>query len=268
VVVEVVVVAGSGSLNSKNERFVTGPYPGPVDSTRVKVVEFPDGDVSLSGCHRPPSFGQSNRGPATEEEKAKKEENRARREILTVVKYFVLDHLWTITYRGPEFSRASLYVDLHAFERKVRRTYPDFAMIGVPELHQGGGVNHGGYHFHFAVNGFYDVGVLRRAWWSVVGEGMGNVQVESRHAWPVGKIANYMAKYLGKEFDTGRRPGEHRYRRSQNLTVPVRRLQFHGSRGAEREAQLKAWVIMASGRAIAREWHSDDGLQFLYRTFR
>jgi len=194
--------------------------------------------------------------------------DRARRELLTVCKFFQLDHMWTATYRGPQFSRSRLFNDLHKFERLVRGTYPDFAMVGVPELHKGGGVNDGGFHFHFAVHGFLDVAVLRAAWWNVVGEAQGNVQVESRCQFKTGAVARYLSKYISKSLGEGRDKGQHRYRRSQNLKVPVKKIIFHGSRGCEREKSLKSWIVVASGRAIAFEWHSEDGLQFMYRTFR
>lgn len=261
-------MGGSGSLNSNNERFVTGPYSGPVDSTRVSVVKFPDGDVQVSGCHRPTSEGHRQRPAATEKEKLKKASDRARGELLKVCKYFQLDHMWTVTYRGPQRSRSQLFVDLHKFERIVRQTYPDFLMVGVPELHRGGGVNDGGFHFHFAVHGFLDVAVLRAAWWQVVGEAQGNVQVESRCQLKTDAVARYLTKYISKSLGDGRDKGQHRYRRSQNLKVPVEKIVFHGSRGTEREQALKAWIVVASGRSIIFEWHSEDGLQFVYRTFR
>ena len=121
-------------------------------------------------------------------------------------------------------------------------------MVGVPELHRGGGVNDGGFHFHFAVHGFLDVAVLRAAWWQVVGEAQGNVQVESRCQLKTDAVARYLTKYISKSLGDGRDKGQHRYRRSQNLKVPVEKIVFHGSRGAERGKLSRrglSWQVVA-----------------------
>ena len=83
------------------------------------------------------------------------------------------------------------------------------------------------------------VAVLRAAWWQVVGEAQGNVQVESRCQLKTDAVARYLTKYISKSLGDGRDKGQHRYRRSQNLKVPVEKIVFHGSRGAEREQALK-----------------------------
>jgi len=265
----------SGSLILNNKRFVTRtdthgqeyePSASAVLATHYTVVTYPDGDMEVSGCHR---LMTGNHRKVTDREKEKIEADRARRELLRVVKYFQIDHLWTWTYRGKQSDRAKLFRDLQKFERIVRKSYPEFALVGVPELHQGGGPNHGGYHFHFGVHGFYEVAVLRAACWQVVGDGQGNVQVESRCTWSHRSLALYLVKYITKEFDSGGRlKGQHRYRRSQNLRVPVVKKKFFGGRGVEREAAIIAWMTVASGKPVVFEWRSDDGLNFLYRTFQ
>ena len=244
------------------------PNAGPVDATFCNVVIFPDGDAQVTGCHRPVAAGRV-RAKASEDEKAKTEADRARRELLTVCKYYRLDHMWTATYRGAMKNRQRLYRDLHKFERIVRKTYPQFRQVGVPEVHHGGGVNDGGYHYHFGVNGFYEVEVLRSAWWTVVGEAMGNVQVESRCTQTTRAVALYLVKYMVKEFKLGNRlKGEHRYRRSHGLDVPVIKKRFYGGRAQEREKALRVYLTMVTGKPVAFEWRSEDGLQFMLRTFR
>jgi hypothetical protein len=286
-----VVVVGSGPIDSTYERFshrpdrvfsldqqtfrnrdVLGqeysPDAGAVDATFYTVVHFPDGDMEVSGCHRPCRTSAS-RPRVTEEEKAKIESDRARRELLRVAKWHCLDHLWTLTYRGPMTDRRRLFNDLHKFERFVRKVYPQFALVGVPELHHGGKANDGGFHFHFAVHGFFEVEELRKAWWKVVGEAQGNVDAESKCNHSPRLVGLYLSKYIAKELEAGYRiKGQHRYRRSHHLQIRKLKKKFVGGRGRERENALKAYIIVTTGRPLAFEWWSDDGLQFVFRTFR
>jgi hypothetical protein len=286
-----VVVVGSGPIDSTCERFSQRPDPvfnlelrtfrnrdqfgqdytpnaGAVAETIANLVYFPDGDAQVSGCHRPKTSNNS-RLKASEEEKQKIEADRARGELLKVCKWFVLNHLWTLTYRGPVTDRVRVYSDLHKWEREVRKSYPQFKAVGVLEVHPGDGPNHGGYHYHMGVNGFYDVNVFRAAWWKVVGEGMGNVQVESKCAEPVRKVALYLVKYLNKQIHlTTRKPGQHRYRRSQRMDIPVVTRRWEFVRAKEVEAEIREKITQLTGKPIVFEWWSEDGLRFMFRTFR
>ncbi|MDP2705576.1 MAG: hypothetical protein Q8O71_04270, partial [bacterium] len=203
------VLVNVPSLVLNNERFVTvgrdqfrqvhEPTAGIIASTHVSIVSYPDGDMEISGCHRPQRGGQGR--VSTEEEKEKIEAARARREIRRMVKYYGLDHMWTGNYRGKHSDRGLVLKDLYKFERLVRKIYPQFRLVLVLEIHHGGGENDGGYHFHFAVHGFYDVKVLRDAWWKVVGIAQGNVDVQSRCAVTQRSVTSYLIKYIVKEFE-------------------------------------------------------------------
>jgi hypothetical protein len=265
------------SLILNNERFVTvgrdllgqeyDPMAGVLASSHASIVSYPDGDMEISGCHRPQRSGEGR--VTTEAEKEKIEAARARREVRRLVKYHGLDHMWTGTYRGKHSDRGQVLKDIHKFERLVRKIYPQFRLVLVLEIHHGGGENDGGYHFHFAVNGFYEVEILRSAWWKVVGDAQGNVQVESRCAQTRRQITAYLIKYIMKEVEDGtRKKGWHRYRRSHGLVVPVRKKIFYGGRGCDREASLKAFMVLSTGKPVVFEWRSEDGLQFMLRTFR
>jgi hypothetical protein len=244
------------------------PNAGAIDATYATVINFPDTDMEVSGAHRLSACGQR-RALATEAEKNKIAGDRARREMRRTAKWFVLDHMWTVTYRGPQRDREKAQRDIHRWERIVRQTYPQFQSVGVFEIHTGGGVNDGGYHYHCGVHGFYDVEVLRAAWWKVVGQAQGNVQVESRCSQSPASVSAYLVKYISKGDEmTGRKKKQHRYRRSQGMKLTRYKLKLGAGRALEREQQIKEWIKAVTGKDVVYEWHSDDGLQFMFRTFR
>lgn len=269
------VLEQRGEFSRKLQRSRSNPDPVPCElsftdrsRTHVSVICFPDGDVSISGCHIGLPSNKS-RPRATEEEKQRKACSRARRTIKNTTKYFQHDHLWTLSYRGPRTDLGLVYADLAKFIRIVRGTFPEFAALAVPELHLGGRVNHGGIHIHFSVRGFYDVKVLRAAWWSIVGEGQGNVDAQG----PKGNISprsigNYLAKYISKIFENSPCEfGQHRYWKARSLQVTKESMIFFKGTFAEHEKYLRVWLIFASGKKDCFEWHSDDGGQFMLKTF-
>jgi hypothetical protein len=300
-VVAEVAVAGPGPIDSTYERFSAdglvrigslGPASYP-DSERqefepralkyhdladhprtyASVVYYPDGDIEVSGCH----IGLPSTKPrpkATEEEKQKKAAARARRSVLQHCKFNALDKLWTLTYRGAQRSHERLYNDWEQFVSEVKKHYPEFAPLAVPEVHTGKrggtGANLGGFHIHFAVAGFYEVNILRAIWWKIVGVKQGNVDVK----WTPGKsssrgVGRYLAKYISKSFeDSPRNSGQHRYWRCRSLTVPKERIVFFKGSFAEHERDLRILIILASGKKTISEWHSEDGGQFVLRTFQ
>lgn len=264
-----------GRFSKRLQKSRSNPDPSPAElpltdrsRTHVSVIVFPDGDVSISGCHVGLPSNKS-RPRATEEEKQKKACSRARRTIKNTAKFFQQDHLWTLSYRGPHSDLALVYADLAKFIRIVRETFPEFAVLAVPELHLGGGPNHGGIHIHFGLRGFYDVRVLRAAWWKVVGEGQGNVDAQG----PRGNISprsigNYLAKYISKSFENSPTEfGQHRYWKSRGLEITKESMVFFKGTFADHEKYLRLWLIFASGKKDRFEWHSEDGGQFMLKTF-
>lgn len=271
---EVNELRGQFSKRLKRSRLSPDPEPRELPladhpKTFVTVIQFPDGDVSISGCH----VGSPSKKPrpkATQEEKQKKACTRARRIIKDTAKFFQHDHLWTLSYRGRHSDLERVYRDYEEFTRIVRKTFADFAALAVPELHLGGGVNHGGLHIHFSVKGFYDVKVLRAAWWSVVGEGQGNVDAQG----PKGNVSsrsigNYLAKYISKSFENSPCDfRQHRYWKARSLKVKKESMVFFKGSFADHEKQLRVWLIFAAGKKDFFEWHSEDGGQFMLRTFQ
>jgi hypothetical protein len=254
---------GFGKRGSVDTRLENRPR------TWVSVIRYPDGDVEISGCHIGyPS--RKSRPPATREEKDRKADARARLKLRRVCKYFNLDYLWTFTYRGPVFERSKVLSDIDRFSRKICTIDLSFAGVFVLELHQGGGANHGEFHVHMAVAGFHDVKAVRSVWWSIVGEAQGNIEVKAPRGFSSGGCGRYISKYIGKDFGDAapRQLGQHRYFNFRLASVRVEKMVFFKGHHRNRESALKAWLIIGSGKQIVSEWRSEDGGQFVFKTFR
>lgn len=83
-----------GRFSKRLQKSRSNPDPSPAElpltdrsRTHVSVIVFPDGDVSISGCHVGLPSNKS-RPRATEEEKQKKACSRARRTIKNTAKFF------------------------------------------------------------------------------------------------------------------------------------------------------------------------------------
>jgi hypothetical protein len=130
---------------------------------------------------------------------------RARKNMRHKLLLMRADRIFTFTKRGG-FERAELWGVWERFLRQVRRSWPEFQAVAVPELHTGGGENSGRYHLHVALNQFYNVSVMRLYWHRALGaagilrggESPGNVQASRHHASSVVRLARYLAKYLSK----------------------------------------------------------------------
>jgi hypothetical protein len=237
----------------------------------MSITRFPDGDVKVSGCHRPkPSAVPKPPVKTWEIERQFKAAKRAASMVRDIVKWYQLSYLWTLTYRGPEPDRSKVQKNFDRFCRLVREKLPSFNCLAVYEYHLGGKANHGGIHLHLACGEFYPVEVLRAAWWRIVGDGQGNVQIKHRGFKDSFKrVGNYLAKYIAKQFDSSPRAfGQHRYLRSRVLTVPREKLVFF--KGHFREHRYEAMVrcVFESLRGSSiQEWISDDGWQFVYKSY-
>ena len=136
-----------------------------------------------------------------------------RRDLLTMT----ADRMVTLTYVSNMTDRLQALQHLRAWIRVMRREFPGWQSLSVMEFQKRGAI-----HFHVALTGFYDISVLRREWQSIIGEksivnlafspdGKGNCYA---------KLAAYMAKYLAKDSQEGRKAGEHRYFRTCSIQRP------------------------------------------------
>ncbi|KVC58890.1 hypothetical protein [Burkholderia stagnalis] len=145
---------------------------------------------------------------------------RAKQQVRLRCKTIGANHMVTLTYRGAMADKDRLKRDFDALRRRLARLPKLHAgswdYVAVPERHKSGG-----WHLHIAVKGRQNVRVLRSIWWSIVGDGMGNVHVRNpfkekglRHM-----LAAYLAKYITKNF-TDHALNEKRYWASRGVVVP------------------------------------------------
>lgn len=162
---------------------------------------------------------------------------RARSRLRQLILSAGCDHLLTLTYRQNVTDYAQSSDDLSRFIRKVRRRFPDWVFVAVPEKQK-----RGAWHWHLAVIGRQDVTFLREAWRSVIGEG--NIDVKpptkkGRKHRRMGIVA-YLSKYLTKTFsEEYRELNVHRYRSSQGISIPIQPIAVP----QEARANISAYAI-------------------------
>lgn len=236
----------------------------------VTVTRFPDGDVKVSGCHKPSPARQPKPNPkASEIEKQYIAAKRAATVVRDLAKFFQLSYLLTLTYRGPVVDRKKVCKDFKRFLRLVRVSLPDFDCLAVLEFHKGGGANDGGIHLHLATDRFHPVQVLRAAWWEIVGDGQGNIQIEHRSFKDsFRKVGAYLAKYIAKDFDSLPRAfGEHRYLRSKAFKMVREKFVFFKGPFRSHFLAARALAIFHSTGSFISEWVSEDGWQFVFKSY-
>lgn len=163
---------------------------------------------------------------------------RARRNLRYSLMMMRADRIFTFTKRGG-FERGELWATWERFVRQVRKVWPQFQAVAVPELHAGGGENDGTYHLHVALNRFYSVQVMRFMWHRALGapgilrgaDSPGNVQASARPAASVVKLARYLAKYLSKG-EGEQAVGAKRYSTCGRIPPPERRVVYLPAGGA------------------------------------
>ncbi len=140
---------------------------------------------------------------------------------------------------------------------------PTWVYIAVPERQK-----RGAWHWHLAVVGWQDVGLLRACWLKVVGDG--NIDVQERVNATVNRrlgIVKYLGNYLTKGFKEGDRElNGHRFRASLGIKVPSQSIRLPAEhrndvfRYALDELQTRAgavgyhWVEMQGLAGWACSW--------------
>ncbi len=166
---------------------------------------------------------------------------RARISVRHLVKAIFADHMLTFSYRENVENRAKVAAEWKEFVRLFRHRYPEWQYLAVLEKQ-----DRGSLHIHVAVTGKQDIRWLLRCWllaigqpaddvsqWLVGGQKLGDkslgaVNVEgpkrrwggtAKH-WPRNKLAGYLTKYIGKEFEESDKNAK-KYWHSRNVQKPV-----------------------------------------------
>lgn len=184
---------------------------------------------------------------------------RARRQLRWAVQSIQADRILTCTYRENMTDRRRALAHWNYFRALVMARYPGWVFVAVIEHQERGAI-----HFHAAVRGFQDVGYLRSMWLRVVGVDNGNIDIAYRKerfsdSGAGGRIASYMAKYIGKDFDSTPK-GARRFFGSKERPEPVITRWWIQAK-TDLEAFEVAYRATAGGRAMGvKQWVSGDGL--------
>ena len=165
-----------------------------------------------------------------------------------------LNRLGTLTYAGEGcHDPRQLRKDVAGYFRRLRDGLggDPFAYLWVPEWHKSGH----GQHVHFAAGRYVPRGLIDDAW------GLGFVHIKLIGDVPVGgdrslgearQAANYLSKYVGKDFAAARVTGLHRYEAARGFQPRVM-----GLRGRSEEDVLdQACAVM--GRRPSVRWSSSE----------
>lgn len=230
----------------------------PVPAYRAKLVKLAHGqsEISITPANEQHIIAlrmgfnpllDCPRREVTPEQREKKDiENReraakrARQNVRYLAKSLFADHMLTFSYRENVDDRARVAADWKEFVRLFRIRYPDWKYVAVLEKQERGAL-----HIHVAVHGRQDIRWLLRCWllaigqpavdvsaWLVGGESLGGrslgaVNVEppkrrwagsARH-WKGDKLAAYLTKYIGKEFEEAEKSTK-KYWASRNIERP------------------------------------------------
>ena len=166
---------------------------------------------------------------------------RAKQRVRFLIKSITADYMLTFTYRENMTDRAKAARDWKEFVRLYRKRFPDWQYVATIEEQERGAL-----HFHVAVSGKQNIKWLLRSWliaigqsteevdsWYVHGKKLGDksfgaVNVEppkkrwnsGGNKWHSNKLAGYLTKYLGKEFEVAEKNAK-KYWHSKNISQPV-----------------------------------------------
>lgn len=181
----------------------------------IVLKDFGDGVVVCTGVFRDCSSRVSSEGAPVElvnelpecflAERDVANLRRSRRNLRDRVWMLRADRMLTLTKRGKFSSTDEAWAAWKQFCRYARKLWgARWQFVVVPESHKTGG-----FHLHVALNGYFDVGMLRRIWYRALGgtgresgsDTPGNIDLSGAVASSRSRtrIANYLSKYLGKD---------------------------------------------------------------------
>lgn len=225
---------------------------------RAKLVKLPHGqtEVSITPANKAhvtslrmgfnPLLDCPRKRRTVEEQAERDAENRqraakrARQNVRHLVKSVFADHMLTFSWRENMTDRARAAAEWKEFVRLFRVRYPSWAYLAVLEKQERGAL-----HIHVAVQGKQDIRWLLRCWLLAIGQApedvsawlvggvklgeksLGAVNVEppkkrwggGSKQWKRDKLAGYLTKYIGKEFDEAEKNAK-KYWHSRNIIKP------------------------------------------------
>ena len=213
------------------------------------------------GCFRRLDKGAREGSHAPVHDPDRSLDEAARRARSKTRRYCVANRLtrfWTLTYDGAGcHDPQQVKRDVAAFFRELRRQLDGkpFPYLWTAEWHK---TDHG-LHVHFVVGHYIQRSLIDRAWgWHTVpgrgfvkGKLIGDLPVGSTGVDEARRVASYLSKYVGKDFDSRRFPPRwHRYEVAQGFQPA----EIHLTGRTEYEVIVKASVVM--GRPPDMHWSS------------
>lgn len=230
----------------------------PIPEYRAKLVRLPHGQTEISVTPANTKsviaarmlfdpFASPVKPRSCEQQEERDTENRqratkrARQNVRHLVKCIFADHMLTFSYRENVIDRDRVASDWKECVRLFRTRYPEWQYLAVLEKQE-----RGSYHMHVAVKGKQDIRWLLRCWLWAIGQSsedvsdwlihgvklgeksLGSVNVEPpkrrwggmSKQWKRDKLAGYLTKYIGKEFEESEK-GCKKYWQSKNILRPV-----------------------------------------------
>jgi hypothetical protein len=182
----------------------------------------------------------------------------------------------TGTKRGGLPDLESCWAAVAAFRRQVERYYPGVAMLAVPELHLGGGLNHGTFHVHmiavFQPKQRPMYAIFHRLWNRALGgtgaekgtDTPGNLDFAKTHAgdgsrFTACQAARYISKYVTKCTMVGN-VGQKRFTTTHGAPDPVKRYWWEPIDNNHAATRSRAVQLL-------RQWFPGDTYSILSKTF-
>lgn len=235
--------AGAAGARSPSLDFRTlndsGSHGVPIDTCgwRVTLLDFGDGVVEATAVFQSRRRRLKSPSPVDDSESPPRADRfdrelrlrsarRARQSMRRRVYALSPDRMLTLTKRGKFDDIDAAWSAWTRFERVCSKFWgARWRYVAVPERHADGT-----YHIHVALQGFYDVGMMRRFWFRALGgtgrergsDTPGNVDMAFNRTGRGSRvrIARYLRKYLAKDLESCVR-GRRSFSASRGL-VPIR----------------------------------------------
>lgn len=199
----------------------------------VTVYDCGNGNAEVTAITREKGYRPAGSSSYVRAEKKKRSEmteddlrrcaQRARCSVRRTCLCLGANNLLTLTFRGAMTDGALAWAILAEFVRTVKKRFPAFEYVAVPELHKSGGL-----HFHLAIKGKFPAASFRTLWHRAIRrkdpdacweDSPGNVDFKFSRGGSVRDMARYLTKYITKQFDQGDL-FSHRFSRSKGIKPP------------------------------------------------